>query len=187
MQGRGTLPRRKLILLAVMSIAAIGSLLIAPEGAVSQMLASMAEPENLQLTSPKPLPPLAFLGEETKGKVVVVNFWALWCPSCKVEKPKLDKLQADYAKKGLVVLTVSDAGDDLEAVRQYFASHNITHLKPLQDEGSNAFRALKFRGLPSTLIVDKDGKEIARAEGMVDWDSKDVRKYLDQVLAESGN
>ena len=169
MQGRGTLPRRKLILLAVMSIAAIGSLLIAPEGAVSQMLASMAEPENLQLTSPKPLPPLAFLGEETKGKVVVVNFWALWCPSCKVEKPKLDKLQADYA------------------VRQYFASHNITHLKPLQDEGSNAFRALKFRGLPSTLIVDKDGKEIARAEGMVDWDSKDVRKYLDQVLAESGN
>ena len=191
MQGRAELPKRKLIVLVVASVAAIASMIIAPDGAVGELLAraqgNMTAAENLKTFAPKPLPPFAFLDKSTQGKVVVVNFWALWCATCKVEKPKLDKLQADYADKGLVVLTISDSGDDLEVVRNYFADHHFTHLKPARDEDGVAFRDLHLKGLPTTLILNKKGEEIARTEGMVDWDDKAVRQFLDKMLAEPGH
>lgn len=180
MQDRAKLSKSKLLLLVAMSLGAIVSMATAPEGAVGNMFAQLAGRQvgALQLSEPKEIPPLAFLSEETKGKVVVVNFWALWCPTCKIEKPKLDRLQGDYANKGVVVLSVSDGGDSLDAVREYYSNHNITHLKPLRDEDSAAFRALELRGVPTTLILNREGKEIARAEGAVDWDSPEVRQII---------
>lgn len=186
MQHRGNISRNKLLILVVMSIGAIVSLAVAPEGAVSYMMAraagDMKGAEALKTSSPKELPTLPFLTEQTKGKVVVVNFWAMWCASCKVEKPKLDKLQADYADKGLVVLSIADGSDDLEIIEQYYIAHNIKNLKPLKDENSVSFRALELRGVPSTLILNKQGKEIARAEGFVDWDAPAARKFVEETI-----
>lgn len=185
MQGRAKLSRQKLVFLVAISIAAIGSLILAPEGAVGDMLTRMFGATNaLAATTPRPVPPMSFLTEETKGKVVVVNFWALWCGSCRVEKPKLDKLAADYAKKGLVVLTLADGGANMDEVKEYFAEHHITHLKPIKDEGSTTFISLGFRGIPSTVILNKKGEEVTRAEGFVDWDDKEVRRTLDEILAQ---
>ena len=182
MQGRGALSKGKLIFLIVASVAAISSMMIAPQGAVGEMVARMEGLGNLALSSPKPLPPLDFLNPQTKGKVIVANFWALWCAPCKVEKPMLDKLQADYAKKGLIVLAIADGGDDIDAIRQYYASHNITHLTPAKDDGGDIFSILQLTGLPTTLIINKKGQEIGRAQGPVDWNDKDVRKILDKEL-----
>lgn len=182
MQGRGAISRGKLISLVIISIAAISSMMIAPEGAVGKMVAQVGGPENLVLSSPKPLPPLNFLDSQTKGKVVVANFWALWCAPCKVEKPLLDRLQADYAKKGLIVLAIADSSTDIETVRQYYAAHNITHLKPAKDQGGDIFGILRLTGLPTTLIINKNGQEIARAQGPIDWSDKEVRKILDEQL-----
>jgi thiol-disulfide isomerase/thioredoxin len=186
MQHRGKISRNKLLILVVLSIGAILSMAVAPEGAVSYMMAraagNMKGVEALKTSSPQELPALPFLTEETKGKVVVVNFWAMWCASCKLEKPTLDRLQADYANKGLVVLSVSDAGDDLDIVGQYYIAHNIKHLKPLKDENGASFRALGLRGVPSTLILNTQGKEIARAEGAVNWDAPAARRFIEKSL-----
>jgi len=96
-------------------------------------------------------------------------------------------LQGDYADKGLVVLSLSDGGDNLDVVQQYFIAHSIKNLKPLKDESSAAFRALGLRGVPSTLILNRQGKEIARAEGGVDWDAPAARKLIEKALAEGAN
>lgn len=187
MQHRVKISRKKLLVLVVFSIAAIISMAVAPEGAVSYMMARAAGDikgaEALKTSSPKELPALPFLGAETKGKVVVVNFWAMWCASCKLEKPKLDRLQADYADKGLIVLSISDGADDLDIVEQYYIAHNIKNLKPLKDENGASFRTLSLRGVPSTLILNKQGKEIARAEGFVDWDAPATRKFIEKTLS----
>lgn len=191
MQQRAKLSKNKLLILVVMSMGAIVSMIVAPDGAVNYMFAraagNVAGVDALKISAPKDIPQIAFLGEETKGKVVVVNFWAMWCPSCKVEKPKLDRLQADYAEKGLMVLSPVDGNDALESVKNYYTNVGIKHISPLRDDDNAAFRALNLRGVPSTLILNRDGKEIARAEGAVDWDSTAARQYITSILSEGSN
>ena len=195
-KGCGKLSCGKFLFLVIICVAAISAIVTAPKGAVSMMVAKamgdMAGAEALKISEPKPLPAMVFIDENGKkqsiesykGKVVALNFWALWCASCKVEKPKLDQLQADLAEKGLVVLTVSDGFNNQGAVKQYFANHNITHLKPMTDEGSAAFRALQLQGVPSTLIINKKGQEIARAQGYVDWSVPYARQVIEKALGE---
>jgi thiol-disulfide isomerase/thioredoxin len=169
MQGRGVI---------------LGAFIFLIVTTISMQTAAAQELGNLELSSPKSLPPLDFLNAQTKGKVVIANFWALWCAPCKIEKPMLDKLQADYAKKGLVVLTIADSGAEMEMIREYYASHQLTHLKPAKDTTGEIFGLLEISALPTTLIINKKGQEISRAMGPVDWNDKDVRRVLDKALAE---
>jgi peroxiredoxin len=114
-----------------------------------------------------------------KGKLVVLHFWAKWCPPCIDELPEMvemfdaiDPMQ----KQDLVVLPIS-LDRDAETVTQFLKENDI-HLPTLRDEGSKAMRALEIRGLPSTIIINREGKEIARREGVVDWKSTAVRGLI---------
>jgi peroxiredoxin len=99
-----------------------------------------------------------------RGKVVLVNFWATWCPPCRKEMPDLDALAHRFAKQGLVVLSLSDE-DDHAKVASYVASHNINY-PILLDTGGGAKERFHVEGIPKTFIFGRDGKLAAQSIDM---------------------
>jgi thiol-disulfide isomerase/thioredoxin/outer membrane lipoprotein-sorting protein len=93
--------------------------------------------------------------ESLKGKVVVLDFWATWCGPCRISLPYLDALNKDLAPKGAKIFAVN-CGETLEQAQSYFKSQNLT-VPILLDPESNVENAYKISGIPSTIIIGKDG------------------------------
>jgi thiol-disulfide isomerase/thioredoxin len=120
-----------------------------------------------------------------KGKVVVLNLWATWCGPCKIEMPTLARLQAEYAGKPVQVVAVSiDKPDKLDEAKAFIAAH--APLKFYNDPSSKAPFLLKpeAAGMPTTLILGKDGLERGRVSGDADWAGPEAKAVIDRVLAE---
>ncbi len=113
-----------------------------------------------------------------RGKVIVLNIWATWCPPCIKEMPTLDALQADLgsAKFEVVALSIDTGG--VPAVRRFFDKVGIKHLTIHVDQTMLSFTNLRIVGLPTTLIVDGDGRELARLIGPATWNDPDMEAYL---------
>ena len=105
------------------------------------------------------------------GKGVVLNLWATWCVPCVAEMPALDALAGAVAGFGVVVLPLSSDRGGAAAVQAFYASHGVAHLPVLLDPAGAAARALGVRGIPTTLLIDKAGRERGRLEGGAAWDS----------------
>jgi thiol-disulfide isomerase/thioredoxin len=126
---------------------------------------------------PKPLPELAFNDAEDKplkladykGKVVLLNFWATWCAPCVKEMPSLDGLQAQMDKDKFVVLPLSLDGPSRPKVAPFYESKKLTHLGVYFDKGRKAMQALDISILPTSILIDAQGREIGRLEGEADW------------------
>jgi thiol-disulfide isomerase/thioredoxin len=154
---------------------------------VHEMPASLAP---LKLTNPaKTAPVVAFTGPDGKlhdvrdfrGKLVVLNMWAPWCGPCVKELPALSALQARVGKDKLVVLPV-DVGRETPAEAQAFlASHGAGTLTTYTDPNAALLRAFNGYGLPMTIVVNGDGREIGRAEGAPEWSHPDSVEYLRQL------
>ena len=99
-----------------------------------------------------------------RGKVVLVNFWATWCPPCRKEMPDLDTLAHRFAKQGLVVLSLSDE-DDHAKVASYVSSHNINY-PILLDPGGTTAKKFHVEGIPKTFLFDRNGKVAAQSIDM---------------------
>lgn len=139
----------------------------------------------------EPLPPLRFLdmqGNETgmdkfAGKVVVLNLWATWCAPCREEMPSLDRLagQLDPGEAVVVALSVDRAGTD--RVQKFLDEIKVERLIIRRDPKAAAARELKVPGLPATLLIDRQGREVGRLLGIAEWDSEAavaaVRSILD--------
>ena len=108
------------------------------------------------------------------GRGVVLNLWATWCVPCVREMPALDALAAAVAGDGIVVLPLSSDRGGAPVVQRFYADRGITHLPVLLDPGSATAHALSVRGVPTTLLIDKDGQEVAWLEGAADWSSPDA-------------
>lgn len=105
-----------------------------------------------------------------RGRALVVNFWATWCPPCVAEMPSLDRLQAAVAEEGIEVLALSSDRGGRVQVEPFYARLGIRRLAILLDPRGAAGRALGVRGLPTTLLIDRRGLEAARLEGEAEWD-----------------
>jgi len=111
------------------------------------------------------------------GKVVVLNFWATWCPPCREEVPSMVKLNALMAGKSFQMLCVSidDGGKaDIEA---YFKKAGVT-LPALSDPNSTVAKQYGITGVPETFIIDKKGKIVKKVVGGMDWVAPDVVSFL---------
>jgi thiol-disulfide isomerase/thioredoxin len=120
-----------------------------------------------------------------RGKVVVLNLWATWCPPCRKEMPTLARLQAAYAGKPLAVVAVSlDTATETQAAKTF-----ISQYPPLafyQDAKFNFVTDLKPTpaGFPTTIIFDRSGQERAIMSGEADWASPEARAVVDRLAGE---
>jgi thiol-disulfide isomerase/thioredoxin len=108
------------------------------------------------------------------GQGVLVNFWATWCAPCVAEMPSLAALAAALAPHRVVVLPVSSDRGGAPVVTKWYADRQIEGLPVLLDAKGAMARAWGVRGLPTSVVIDRQGREVARLEGAVDWAGPDV-------------
>jgi thiol-disulfide isomerase/thioredoxin len=145
---------------------------------------------NFAPTPPKPAPALAFEDaagnpltlEDFRGKVVVLNLWATWCGPCRKEMPSLDRLQAEYGPEGIYVLPLSLDRGGLDQIRAFYDEVGIRNLKIYRDPSGGASRTLSAFGLPTTVVLDRDGREVGRVLGPAEWDGDEALATLRSVL-----
>jgi len=117
---------------------------------------------------------------DLKGKLVVVNFWATWCPPCRREMPSLERLNQQLKARGLTVLAVN-VGEDADTVFSFTGQLEPAPAFPiLLDHDSQAMQRWKVKGLPTTFVIDPQGRLINRAVGGRDFDNPAM---IDALLA----
>lgn len=103
------------------------------------------------------------------GHGMVVNLWATWCVPCVAEMPSLSALSKALAPDDIAVLPLSSDRGGARVVEAFYQQHGITGLPVLLDPKGAAARAWRARGIPTSLVIDKQGRERARLEGSADW------------------
>lgn len=116
------------------------------------------------------------------GRPAVVNLWATWCAPCVKELPALAGLQKLLGDKATVATLSVDRGGAY-AVGAFFAKTGIEGLMTLLDPRAESLQVLKARGLPTTILVDAQGREVARYEGPAEWDSPEVAAQVKELLS----
>jgi thiol-disulfide isomerase/thioredoxin len=145
----------------------------------------------IRLRQPRELPQLAFTGadgaEKTladwRGKVVLVNLWATWCVPCRAELPSLDRLQAKLGGDDFAVVAISVDRSGPDAPKKYLTSNGLTHLQFFIDAKGDSSSKLTAQGLPTSLIIGRDGREIARLAGAAEWDGPALTRIIEAEIA----
>jgi thiol-disulfide isomerase/thioredoxin len=140
---------------------------------------------------PRPLPPFVFTdasgrehgAADFRGEVLVINLWATWCPPCVAEMPTLDRLQAQVAGIGVRVLALSQDRGGAPVVARFYDQTGVRHLGIWLDPRGAAARALGARGLPTTLVVTRDGREAMRLVGEAAWDAPEMVRLIRAIAA----
>lgn len=130
----------------------------------------------------KPLPEFEFVTADDKpgrivdfkGKGVLINFWATWCAPCVKEMPSLDRLQAALPKDQFLVLPISLDGPSKAKVAPFYRERKLDHLGIYFDKGRKAMSVLDVSLLPTSILVDRGGREVGRLEGDADWDAPEA-------------
>lgn len=122
-----------------------------------------------------------------RGKVVLLNVWATWCPPCRWEMPTLDRLQARLGGPDFEVVPLSIDRGGRTAVRRFYREIGITNLGIYVDKTGKATRRLRVLGLPTTLLIDREGRALGRLFGPAEWDAPDIIALLRRTIAMSGD
>ena len=113
-----------------------------------------------------------------KGKLIMVNFWATWCTPCREEMPSLDLIKKNPKFKNLEILPINVGQDNLEKSQKFFDELNIKNLDIYFDNPITLAKKLSLRGIPTTIIFNKEGKEFARIIGSIDFNDEKFIKWL---------
>ena len=145
--------------------------------------------EFIPATPPQPAPQAGFTDADGKpasladfkGKPVVVNLWATWCQPCLKEMPSLDRLQTDLAGR-LIVAAVSEDRGGATRVARFVDAMGLKKLTIYLDPNGDVGHAFNVRGLPTSILIDAQGRVVGRVEGPVEWDSAKVMAILKPLL-----
>lgn len=178
--------------LGLIGLALIGSLLLRIEPALSasNYTVPVGIESLVQTFPPKPAPTAAFVDgagaplalSKFRGRVLVVNFWATWCPPCLKEMPSLNRMQESVAPRGIEVLAISADRGGIATAKPFLERHGYSQLRPYADPEGALARAFGLRGLPTTIIINSKGFEVGRLEGPADWDSPQILKAIERLL-----
>jgi len=118
------------------------------------------------------------------GKIVLLNIWATWCAPCRKEMPTLERLHAALGGPDFEVVALSiDRSTD--AIRKFFAEIGIQKRAIYRDSSAKAMRQLGVVGLPTTLLIDREGLEIGRLIGPAEWDAPEIAEFVSCVISET--
>ena len=139
----------------------------------------------------KPVPAVRFTDasgrvmtlEDFRGRVVVLNLWATWCTPCVAEMPTLDRLQQQLGEEDAIVLALSIDRGGQEAVKEFYEKTGVSHLKVFVDPTMRAQSDLGILGLPTTLIIDREGRERGRLVGPAEWDDAAAVDLVRRAMA----
>jgi thiol-disulfide isomerase/thioredoxin len=139
---------------------------------------------------PEPLPDIKFLnggGGETslaslRGKVVLLNVWATWCAPCREEMPALDRLQAELGSDKFQVVALAVDKSGLAGAKKFLADIGASKLEAFADPTAKEGTRLKVIGMPTTILIDKEGREIGRLVGPAHWDSPEAKRLIEAQL-----
>ena len=116
--------------------------------------------------------------ENYRGKLILLNFWATWCAPCKEEMPSLNKLQKNKNLDNLKVFPINIGKDNLEKSSNFFENLNIKNLKIYFDSPTTLAKKLQLRGIPTSILINKEGFEFARIIGSIDFENENFIKWL---------
>ncbi|WP_395016110.1 TlpA disulfide reductase family protein [Dongia sp.] len=120
--------------------------------------------------------------DDFKGKVVVLNFWATWCPPCVAEMPALDQLQSDLGGKDFAVVAVSTDRQGIKKSAPFYRRAGIKNLSLYNDTRGSLQEAFQARSLPFTVVIDREGRLVGRIEGAAQWDSTAAKALIAHYL-----
>jgi len=168
-----------------------------PAVALARQIAPLAQGEVAALamaTTPLRVPDLAFEDvdgktkklSEWRGRTVLVNLWATWCVPCRREMPALDQLQTRLGGPDFEVVAVNIDTRDPDKPKDFVKQANLAHLGYFSDAGARVFQELKgvgrALGMPTSVLVDPQGCEIATIAGPAEWASDDAIKLISAAL-----
>ena len=116
--------------------------------------------------------------KEFNGNLLLLNFWATWCAPCKEEMPSLDRLQVNQNLSNLKIFAINVSQESKEKVDSFFEDLNIENFDPYFDAPTTLAKTFSLRGVPTSILIDKDGKEFARIMGSIDFNDKIFINWL---------
>ncbi|WP_415320888.1 TlpA disulfide reductase family protein [Candidatus Pelagibacter sp. Uisw_092] len=116
--------------------------------------------------------------DDFKGKLVILNFWATWCAPCKKEMPSLDNLQSNTKLNNLKIFPINIGQEEVSKSEFFFKELNIKNLDIYFDAPITLAKKFYLRGVPTTIIFNKEGKEFARIMGSIDFDDEKFINWL---------
>ena len=116
-----------------------------------------------------------------KGSILILNFWATWCKPCKEEMPSLDSLQVNPDLDQLKIFPINIGKEKLEKVNKFFVDLNIRNIQTYYDSPSTLAKTFSLRGIPTSILFDKNGNEFARIIGSINFEDDNfvswIKKY----------
>ena len=116
--------------------------------------------------------------DDFKGNLVLLNFWATWCAPCKEEMPSLDKLIIHNELSNLKIFPINIGNDSIEKSQRFYDELKIENLKFYFDNPYTLAKKLSLRGIPTSILFDKNGNEFARIIGSIDFEDEKFIKWL---------
>jgi thiol-disulfide isomerase/thioredoxin len=180
---------------SILAAAIYTGAMLAANAARAQDLASLLEGDMRKLViheEPQEVSEAAFEGDEgaemtlqdLQGEVAVVNFWATWCAPCREEMPTLAALQEALDEEGVRVATIATGRNDPVEVDRFLTEVGAEALPRWRDPRQKLAREMGVLGLPVTVILDREGREVARLTGDADWSSDSAVAALRALAAE---
>jgi thiol-disulfide isomerase/thioredoxin len=155
-----------------------------PAGAVSELAGFVKK------KAPEDLPEFTFVDgtgatrtlKDFKGKTVLLNLWATWCGPCRKEMPSLDRLQKALGSDKFEVIALSLDRAGPEAAKKFLDEIKVEALRLYIDSSMKAGNALKALGMPTTILIDPEGREVGRLPGPAEWDTDEAKALIKTAM-----
>ena len=116
--------------------------------------------------------------DQYMGNLLILNFWATWCEPCKEEMPSLDKLQANPELDKIKIFAINIGKETLDKVNKFFVDLNIKNFEPYFDPPTTLAKMFSLRGIPTSILINKEGQEFARIIGSIDFEDKNFVNWI---------
>jgi thiol-disulfide isomerase/thioredoxin len=165
-----------------------------PDTTVSDAESTASDkPAFTSLETPRPLPQLSFVNgggaamllSDLHGRIVLLNIWATWCAPCRKEMPALDRLHAKMGGAAFVVVPLSIDRQGLEVVERFYRDLGLKSLGIYLDKSGDAAHVINSLGVPTTLLIDREGQELGRKLGPAEWDGLEMIALIEGYLGQT--